>query len=54
MDGDDGGVDCTAVTTGNVVVTPRREELLLGLRGVGVVDIVDEDQWRPVNTIVQR
>lgn len=38
MDGDDGGVACTAVTTGKVVVAPRRP-VLLGLRGVGVVDM---------------
>lgn len=38
MDGDDGGVAWTAVTAGNVAVTPLRPELL-GLRGVGVVDI---------------
>lgn len=42
-DGDDGGVACTAATTGNVAVTPRRLELLLGLLGVGVVDIIGED-----------
>jgi len=45
MDGDDGGVDCTADTTGNVVVTLRRPELL-GLRGVGVVDIIGADYQR--------
>jgi len=38
MDGDDGGVAWTAATEGNVAVTPLRPELL-GLRGVGVVDI---------------
>lgn len=42
-DGDDGGVACTAATTGNVAVTPRRLELLLGLLGVGVVDIIGEN-----------
>lgn len=44
MDGDDGGVACTVGTTGNVAVTPRRPELL-GLRGVGVVDIIGKG-WR--------
>lgn len=44
MDGEDGGVAWTAATTGNVVVTPRRLELLLGLRGVGVADIINKDQ----------
>lgn len=41
MDGDDGGVAWTAATAGNVAVTPRRPELL-GLRGVGVVDIINK------------
>jgi len=41
MDGDDGGVACTAATAGNAAVTPRRPELL-GLRGVGVVDIINK------------
>lgn len=54
MDGDGGGVACTAATTGNVAVTPRRPELLLGLRGVGVVDIIGKDQWRPTDTINKR
>lgn len=44
MDGDDGGVPCTATTTGNVAVTPRRPELF-GLRGVGVVDIIGK-KWQ--------
>lgn len=53
MDGDDGGVACTAATTGKVAVTPRRPELLLGLRGVGVADIIVKDMKRPTDTIIE-
>lgn len=42
IDGDDGGVPGTAATTGNAAVTLRRPELL-GLRGVGVVDIISKN-----------
>lgn len=50
MFGDDGGVVCTAATTGNVAVTPLRpDELLLGLCGVGVADIIGYNRQRPAD-----